>query len=256
MSYIDKTYIVDYQQFKEVRDWCKGKIVETDNGIKYHAEDFLINKDMTEEHFNNWKKEVIENRMRNYGETYEKAYKNAEIPLWNTPFYFDRWLIKNCPIQFIQDRLKYQYDDEYEQIKNGTSAYDTYKRTGLGKNFHYKVIRKPNWKPRYNFPYIDRFNNDKYIKYYKENQKPWWLITIEDAKTDHPISWWANTDYNYWTNSEEGLPFNSNMMDIKRKNLNIHAIIRMIKKWNLPAGSQVKVLNRYFNYGWIINIKK
>ena len=48
MSYIDKTYIVDYQQFKEVRDWCKGKIVETDNGLKYHAEDFLINKDMTE----------------------------------------------------------------------------------------------------------------------------------------------------------------------------------------------------------------
>lgn len=253
MSYIDKTYIVDYQQFTEVRDWCKGKIVETDNGLKYHAEDFLIDKNMTEEYFNNWKKEVIENRMRNYGETYEKAYKNAEIPLWNTPFYFDRWLIKNCPIQFIQDRLKYQYDDEYEQIKNETSVYDTYKRTGLGKNFHYKVIRKPNWKPRYNFPYIDRFNNDKY---YKENQKPWWLITIEDTKTDHPISWWANTYYNYWTNSEEGLPFNSNMMDIKRKNLNIHAIIRMIKKWNLPAGSQVKVLNRYFNYGWIINIKK
>ena len=164
MSYIDKTYVSTYKQFKEVRDWCKGKIVETDNGIKYHAEDFLIDKNMTEDYFNNWKKEVIENRMRNYGETYEKAYKNAEIPLWNTPFYFDRWLIKNCPIQFIQDRLKYQYDDEYEQIKNGTSAYDTYKRTGLGKNFHYKVIRKPNWKPRYNFPYIDRFNNDKYIK--------------------------------------------------------------------------------------------
>lgn len=253
MSYIDKTYISTYKQFKEVRDWCKDKIVELPNGLKYHAENFLNDKDMTEEYFNNWKNEIIENRIRTYGETYEKAYKNAEIPLWNTPFYFDRWLIKNCPIQFIQDRLKYQYDDEYEQIKNGTSAYDTYKRTGLGKNFHYKVIRKPNWKPRYNFPYIDRFNNDKY---YKENQKPWWLITIEDTKTDHPISWWANTDYNYWTNSEEGLPFNSNMLDIKRKNLNIHAIIRMIKKWNLPAGSQVKVLNRYFNYGWIINIKK
>lgn len=253
MAYIDKTYIVDYQQFIEVRDWCKGKIVETDNGLKYHAENFLIDKDMTEEYFNNWKNEIIENRMRTYGETYEKAYKNAEIPLWNTPFYFDRWLIKNCPIQFIQDRLKYQYDDEYEQIKNGTSSYDTYERNGLGKNFHYKVIKKPNWKPRYNFPYIDRFNNDKY---YKENQKPWWLITIEDAKTVNPISWWVNTEHNYWTCSEEGLPFNSNMMDIKRKNLNIHAIIRMIKKWDLPDGSQVRVLNRYFNYGWIINIKK
>ena len=67
MSYIDKTYITTYKQFKEVRDWCKGKIVETDNGLKYHAEDFLINKDMTEEYFNNWKKEVIEKRMKNYG---------------------------------------------------------------------------------------------------------------------------------------------------------------------------------------------
>ena len=253
MSYIDKTYIVDYQQFTEVRDWCKGKIVETDNGLKYHAENFLIDKDMTEDYFNNWKKEVIENRMRNYGETYEEAYKNAEIPLWNTPFYFDRWLIKNCPIQFIQDRLKYQYDYEYEQIKNGTSVYDTYKRNGLGKNFHYKVICKPNWKPRYKFTYVDRFGNDTC---YKENRKPWWLITIDDTKTVNPVSWWVNTEHNYWTCSEEGLPFNSNMMDIKRKNLNIHAIIRMIKKWDLPEGSQVKVLNRYFNYGWIINIKK
>ena len=253
MSYIDKTYIVDYQQFKEVRDWCKGKIVETDNGLKYHAENFLIDKDMTEDYFNNWKKEVIENRMRNYGETYEEAYKNAEIPLWNTPFYFDRWLIKNCPIQFIQDRLKYQYDYEYEQIKNGTSSYDTYKRNGLGKNFHYKVICKPNWKPRYKFTYVDRFGNDTC---YKENRKPWWLITIDDTKTVNPVSWWVNTEHNYWTCSEEGLPFNSNMLVIKRKNLNIHVIIRMIKKWNLPEGSQVKVLNRYFNYGWIINIKK
>ena len=253
MSYIDKTYIVDYQQFKEVRDWCKGKIVETDNGLKYHAEDFLIDKDMTEDYFNNWKKEVIENRMRNYGETYEEAYKNAEIPLWNTPYYFDIWLIKNCPIQFIQDRLKYQYDYEYEQIKNGTSSYDTYKRNGLGKNFHYKVICKPNRKPRYKFTYVDRFGNDKC---YKENRKPWWLITIDDTKTVNPVSWWVNTEHNYWTCSEEGLPFKSNMLVIKRKNVNIHAIIRMIKKWNLPAGSQVKVLNRYFNYGWIINIKK
>lgn len=253
MAYIDKTYIVDYHQFIEVRDWCKGKIVETDNGLKYHAEDFLNDKDMTEEYFNNWKKEVIENRMRNYGETYEDAYKRAEIPLWNTPFYFDRWLIKNCPIQFIQDRLKYQYDEEYEQIKNGTSSYDTYKRNGLGKNFHYKVIRKPNWKPRYNFYYINRLGEKTC---YKESQKPWWLITVYDIKNEYPISWWANTNHNYWTNSSEGIPFNSNMMDIKKKNLNIHSIIRMIKKWDLPDGSQVRVLNRYFNYGWIINIKK
>ena len=208
---------------------------------------------LTKVEFDSYKETFIETYCKNYNTTYEEAAKHFSMVLWNTPTWLDIWLIRNCPIEFIQDRLKYQYGEEYEQIKNGTSAYDTYKRNGLGKNFHYKVIRKPNWKPCYNFYYTDHFNNDKH---YKEHKKPWWLITIEDTKTVNPILWWANTEHNYWTCSEEGLPFNCNMMDIKRKNLNIHSIIRIIKKWDLPDGSQVKVLNRYFDYGWIINIKK
>lgn len=31
----------------------------------------------------------------------------------------DKWLIQNCPIYFIQKRLKEQYGDDYDDIKNG-----------------------------------------------------------------------------------------------------------------------------------------
>lgn len=252
MAGIDKTYISDYEQYKEVRDWCKDKKVVLKNGLSFNADDFLYDKDMSEESFNEWKEEVIQNSMKMYNESYEDAEKHFEIPLWNTPTYFDIWLIRNCPIDFIQDRLKVQYGESYNQIKNYTSSYDTYKRNGLGKNFHYKIIKKPNWKPRFNFIYTDRAGN-KIV--YKEKRKPWWFVELTDL-SGNIFTWDANEDYNYWTNGDEALPYTSNMMDIKKKNLNIHNIIRMIKHWDLPANTRVKVVNRYFNYGWIIDIKK
>lgn len=253
MAGIDKTYISDYQQFTQVRDWCKDKKVELKNGLVYNAIDFLMYPDMTEDEFNSWKDELIQRHIKTYNESREEAEKYFEIPLWNTPTYFDIWLIRNCPIDFIQERLKYQYGAEYNQIKNYRSEHDTYQRNGLGKNFHYKVIEKPNWKPRYNFIYTDRHGNKKV---YKESRKSWWFVELREL-SGNDIMWEANQDYDYWTNWIEALPFTSNMMDIrKKKNLNIHSIIRMIKHWDLPANTQVKVVNRYFNYGWVINIKK
>ncbi len=252
MAAIDKTYISDYQQFKEVRDWCKDKKVELKNGLVYNAIDFLYDPDMTKESFNEWKEEIVQRHIKNYNETREDAVKSFCIPLWNTPTYFDIWLIRNCPIDFIQNRLREQYGEEYEEIKNHTSEYDKYQRNGLGKNFHYTVIKKPNWKSRYNFTYTDRHGN---TKVYKENRKPWWFVKLRDLSGNN-IMWEANQRHNYWTNWIESLPFTSNMMDIRKKNLNIRTIIRIIKKWDLPADTQVIIDNRYFQYGWVINIKK
>lgn len=53
----------------------------------------------------------------------------------------DKWLIRNCPIDFIQKRLKEQYGNDYDDIKNGNC--EMYERNGLGKNIHFKVIKKP-----------------------------------------------------------------------------------------------------------------
>lgn len=255
MAGIDKTYVKTYEQYKIVRDWCKDKFITSKNGNKIQAIDFLYDKDMSEEYFNQWRNNIIQSNIRNYNMSEEEAETHVEIPIWNTPLYFDVWLIKNCPIDFIQERLKVQYGKTFYKIKENTSIYDKYKRNGLGKHFHYKVIKRPIIHPRYHFNYYDHWDN---YKDYKEKKKPWWDIEIFDINpnTNKRVYWWVNTEDNYWTNNLEAQPFDTSLMMVKKKNMNIHKIIRMIKQWDLPEGTQVQINNRYFCYGWVINIKK
>lgn len=44
-------------------------------------------------------------------------YPEDDITLWNTGIGEDLWLIKNCPLDFIQKTLKYQYGDDYYGFK-------------------------------------------------------------------------------------------------------------------------------------------
>ena len=37
-----------------------------------------------------------------------------ERPISNFTYGIDRWLMKNCPIEFVQARLKEQYGDDYK----------------------------------------------------------------------------------------------------------------------------------------------
>lgn len=77
----------------------------------------------------------------------------------------DKWLIQNCPIDFIQKRLKEQYGDDYDDIINGN--FDTYERNGLAQYIHFKVIKKPHVYGRFSFKYTDRQNK---LRVYKENK--------------------------------------------------------------------------------------
>ena len=45
--------------------------------------------------------------------------KNSKIiPLTNFSYEIDLWMIENCPIEFVQDRLKEQYDyDKLDEIE-------------------------------------------------------------------------------------------------------------------------------------------
>lgn len=131
MAAIDKTYIKTYNQYKEVYDWCKDIVVTLNfnkKNISFKPSEFL--NELKEDDFNN-------------------LSENRELVLWNTPWYMDKWLIRNCPIEFIQKRLKEQYGDDYDAIKNGT--YKMYERNGLGKDIHFSVIKKPNNYNRFNF---------------------------------------------------------------------------------------------------------
>ena len=227
MAGIDKTYIKTYNQYKEVCDWCKDIVVTfgINKNIKFKPSDFI--NEYTKDDFN-------------------QLPENGELVLWNTPQYMDEWLIKNCPIDFIQNRLKEQYGDDYDDIKNGNC--ETYKRNGLGKKIHFKVIKKPCTHHRFNFLYI---NKQFKIKVYKENKKCMWDIRIKDEN----CYWFYNKQYDYWTNNLEKLPYDSFTCTLKKKNLNIKSICRYLKKWNLPANIKITIDNICFDFGWELIIK-
>lgn len=269
MAAIDRTYVSSWEQWKELKDWVWDKKIELKNGLISYPRKCMYYPEYGEKEVNEWLENVRKSNMEHYGWTYEKAVECSDIPFWSTPTYVDIWLIRNCPIEWVQDRLKSQYgggwsketftnqDNSYEAIKNGTSEYDTWKRNGLGKNFKYKVIKKPNWHYIHRFIYTDR-NGNKQM--YKDDGNNSWIIYVNDIK--HPydskehISWWANEQYNYWTCHEEALPFTSNCMYIRRKMPSLKAIIRMIQHWNLPDGTKIEFNSFKFKFGWTIIIKK
>lgn len=131
MAAIDKTYISDWNVFDKIRNWAIKQEFTLKNGQVIKLIDYLYCPYLTEEEW--FEHEAIWNQ--NHPES------TFDVALWNTPTYVDIWLIRNCPFEEIQDRLKEQYgggwsktaftdhneDNLYKQIKNGTSVYDTFR---------------------------------------------------------------------------------------------------------------------------------
>ena len=118
-----------------------------------------------------------------------------------------------------------------------------YERDGLGKDIHFSVIKKPYTYNRFNFLYRDRQGKNRV---YKDNKMGIWDLRIDDEN----CYWFYNKKYDYWTNTNEDLPFDSSTCTLKKKNLNIKSIYRYLKKWNLPAGLKITIENIYFDCGW------
>lgn len=253
MAGIDKTYLRDWEQFDAVRNWAKETRIPLKNGKTVSMANFLYYPDLTKQEWDKWHDEQIRDVNELYNKDPERFIKERkemygddwvfdpenyfEIVLWNTPTYIDVFLIRNCPFDFIQERLREQYgggwsktaftehndDDMYEQIKNGTSVYDTFQRNGLGKNA--KV----------------RFHGYGYVP---RDKKCWWWV---QTGRNVPIGWWYNEDDDMWYNEYECMPWNTNTAHfhgaLTKKN-----IVNIVKRWNLPKGFELQftcLLDRY-----------
>lgn len=228
MAAIDKTYVSDWNTFKEIRDWAKDQSFTLKNGEKINLINYFYYPDLTEEEFNQYKSE------------YEKEHPDweYEIVLWNTPIYVDIWLIRNCPFEFIQNRLKEQYEggwsktaftdhndnDMYTQIKEYRSIYDTYQRNGLGKKA--KVT----------------FHN-LFGSWIRDKKQFWWIEVdpywLRNKRTSVKIAPWYNETDDMWYWDKEAMPCTSNTCT-KRGPMTKKNIINLIKKWDLPKGTIVK----------------
>ena len=147
--------------------------------------------------------------------------------LWNTPCYLDRWLAKNCPLEFVQDSLKhYNYSPEtVEEMKAWEYPGPFCKPR---KNMKLKVLQSP--------------RNIRYIKWYMTKKIPCWRISVYPDTPDG--SYWRNriaydAQLDTWIEDGVGgqMPYTDEYYDIKwYKNIHLKTLFRLIRRWNIPAG--------------------
>ena len=103
MAAIDKTYINNKKDYDDLINWANTQSTYvTPIGESFHIKDYMYE----------WDEKDVLNAFNN----------NKEVPVWNTPQVVDKYLYKNCPLKFIQDRLKEQYSNPEESL----SKFDNY----------------------------------------------------------------------------------------------------------------------------------
>jgi len=241
MAGIDKTYVKSWEDYVAVRDFCQSYgIVKDDFGNTFCPLDFLAEYEEFEF------KESLERQKQRYIDYYKdpKRIEDAksflgedweptpggegEIVIWNTPTYFDIWLIRNCPLQIIQDRLKQQYSSCYEDILERRSEYDTYQRPKPGKHFKVKL--------------------EKGCSFPKIKVSCWWGIQVWS-----PRGWLYDEELGLWSHWLECRSWNTNTMDLhgtmtKRK------LARVILSIGFPPGVVLQIFGRYHRF--FVEIKK
>lgn len=265
MAAIDKLYItwVTYCKFKE---WCEKQPPLYDKyGKKTYLKDWLW--DYNEKNFIN---------------------KNGEysvLPVMSNPYYIDAYIIRNCPIEEIQEELMLNYGywsqkmirEYYENIKNwqGESKYPYWAKLedfifnpdgtitlkGLEKS-SYEMIKD---NELYTLPYRENVEYGKHFKMTsspngKKNSVPYnrpsegvWHITVENANNSYDVM-----DYNKstrtWDFCDEFVitQWSSSIAYSKT----IKAVKRKIRKWNLPIDTKVIVFGYFINEKYEFIIKK
>lgn len=202
MAAIDKTYLNSWEKYQEFKNWLndQGTVVD-DFGNAFRPVTLLW--DMCEDDF-----------------------KNGWRAVASFPTHVDIWLIRNCPLEYIQTNLEDQYSS-YQDIKNRVSDYDSYQRNGLGKNIRvnlkdpldFRNIRKRQYGKCFWTAISIDFPNDSYISYHDYNDV--WLA-YEDMRN----------------NSTKGSI--SSEFHVKGF-MSRKAIYRKLQKWNLPEGTIVTI---------------
>lgn len=204
MAGIDKTYTDSFEEYKKFKDWADNQFLTFFDGHKVHIGSWVWN----------WTKEDF------YG---------RELPIMNTPTWLDIYLIQNCKIKFVLDRMKDVYGkDSYKEFKTVDL---TAKPSEEFKQNRKVIIKNCNTTkfPIHNTPY----GKSKY----------WWLQCDDD--------FWYNDETKRWVSSSFYYPHNTNTSHIP----SIKALVRHLRKQYLPKGITFILSGRYIGeeYQILIN---
>ena len=200
MASIDKIYTNSYKEYREFKDWADTQYVTFFDGYKVCIGNWVWN-------------------------IKEKDFKGQEIPILNSPTWVDTYLIQNCKVEFVLNRMKQVYSEEGFEILKSKSI--THIPTGFKKNR--KVTIKRNSRTLY------PIHNKAYDGY------KWWLQCEGGL--------WYNEDTKTWAEPDM-YPFHNNTAHIKT----VKAIIRHLRKQYLPSGIEFCISGKYIGEEYIIYI--
>lgn len=218
MAGIDKTYVKSFEDFIAVRDWMRNYERILPNGMVLKGRNYLYYDDTDEEDI----KKAFEDN------------EECEIPIMNTSDVMDYFLIRECPLNVVQQRMREVYEEEYiRSVKNGTSEYDTFVRPEGGK--HLRLTKKP--KRNYHYKWYSVYSKKKVRDKFNIDR-----IILPDGTS---TGIYYSDEYDYWTLPHElccGSWNSSPIFPIK----SLKALARKILKWKLPIGTRVRF--SAFNY--------
>ena len=246
MAAIDKIYLNSYKNYIQFREWLLQQPKLKD---KYGTEVSLMNYFFNYCDKNSW---------------------NEGHPVYCAPYYVDAYIIRNCPLKFVQDELELMYGfwsqerikSFYNNVKNWDSSKGecpywaklddfiiledgTMTIKGLDEENSYIAIKKGNLynsPKREDYEYGKKFRCIKHPKYLYNT--PYgckrWFITVNTPNNDYMV---YHRNYNSWDFPDEFVlsDWNSNTAYCKT----IKALKRLILKWKLPIGAIVTASGRY-----------
>lgn len=187
MAGMDKTYTKSYKEYREFKDWANKQVVTFFNGHKERVGEWVA-------------------------EYEEKDFDGTERAVMNSPEWLDAYLIQNCKVKFVLDRMK--------EVR-GESSFNELKKVDLSarppEEFQQnrKIVIKRN--SRTNLPLQS-----------KPRQSKWWLIQSEKDEFDYcdESKFWSNGDFLY--------PYYTNTSEAK----SVKAVVRHLRKQYLPKGAE------------------
>jgi hypothetical protein len=201
MAGIDKTY-GNFDQYLKLKDWLIGKTYKDGKAV-ISPIDFLCD----------------------YNCAKSASHTGKDFVFWNTPTYFDIWLMKNCPLDFIQERLHEQYD--YDEVFAESSEYTSFKRSN--KETKFKIVKRP---------------NHHTIK----GGGLYWLV---DVRRNCDNEWFGFDNYNKtWVPCYSSLYYDDSSISIKE--MDERKVARLVKNWKLPAGLTICFNGPYVGQTYIV----
>lgn len=203
MAGIDKTYTNSFVEYKEFKEWANQQILTFFDGYKICIGDFVYN----------WS---------------EEDFSDIKLPIMNTPTWLDIYLIQNCKIDFVLDRMKEVYDEE-SYHKFLTIDLTSKPPKDYQKNRNIKIKRDKGTK----FPL--------HFKPYKGGN--WWIQC-------------ENVEFNYneltkkWMNYDSYYPTNTGTSHAR----SLKSVVRHLRKQYLPKGIVFRLLGNYIGENYLITI--